>query len=42
MIKIECKYIKKCAEVAVAQSQKRCLISERDELKEDIKVRSVE
>ena len=34
---MEGKYIKKCAEVAVAQSQKKCFISEK-EMKEEIEV----
>ena len=34
---MEGKYIKKCAEVAVAQSQKRCVLAER-EMKEEIEV----
>ena len=35
---MEGKYIKKCAEVAVAQTQKRCMLSEK-ELKDEIEVR---
>ena len=35
---IECEHIKKCAEVAIAGTQKRCMISEK-ELKEDTEVK---
>lgn len=34
---MEGKYIKKCADVAVAQTQKRCMLSEK-ELKDEIEV----